>query len=99
MEDHLQAALAFLHPDETAAQFLARSFVEQIHTGVPLIDLRAPLRATNVVEISGLASTGKTEILYSVRFEKLLYYLVHECLRCYRQVHENIQLIKNQIIY
>jgi hypothetical protein len=66
MEDHVQAALAFLQPDETAAQFLARSFVEQIHTGVPLIDLRAPLRATHVVEISGLASTGKTEILYSV---------------------------------
>ncbi|KAL4521372.1 hypothetical protein Ndes2437B_g08037 [Nannochloris sp. 'desiccata'] len=66
MEDHVRAAIAFLQPDETAAQFLARSFVEQIHTGVPLIDLRAPLRATNVVEISGLASTGKTEILYSI---------------------------------
>lgn len=65
--DPLQAALSLLQPDETAAQFLARTFAEQIFTGVPLIDHRSPLRATHVLEISGLAGTGKTELLYSVR--------------------------------
>jgi len=76
MEDHVRAALAFLQPDETASQFLTRSLVEQIRTGVPLIDLRAPLRATNVVEICGLASTGKTEILYGVRTSLYIYWII-----------------------
>ena len=65
--DPLQAALSLLQPDETAAQFLARTFAEQIFTGVPFIDHRSPLRGTHVLEVCGLAGTGKTELLYSVR--------------------------------
>ena len=62
----MNVALSFLQPNETAAQFLVRSIMEQISTGVPFIDHRAPLRSSSVVEICGLASTGKSQILYSV---------------------------------
>ena len=63
----LQAALDFLKPDETAAQFLARNYADQVRTGVDFIDRQLTLRSNSVLEISGLAGSGKTELLYSVR--------------------------------
>eukprot|EP00887_Chlorella_sp_A99_P000609 scaffold5.g609.t1 len=55
--------LAFLRPDETAAELLARTYVEPLLTGVPLVDRHAPLRAGHVLEVAGGAGSGKTDVL------------------------------------
>ena len=61
-----RAALELLEPNETAQTFLTRTLAEKISTGVGILDRRSPLRPTSVLEISGLAGSGKTELLYSV---------------------------------
>ncbi|GAB4815729.1 hypothetical protein N2152v2_002775 [Parachlorella kessleri] len=67
-QGHLEAELlAFLRPDETVAQLLARTYVEPLYTGVSLLDNFVSLRPGNVLEIAGAAGTGKTEVLVQVR--------------------------------
>ena len=67
-QGHLEAELlAFLRPDETAAELLARTYVEPLYTGVSLLDNFVSLRPGNVLEVAGAAGTGKTEILAQVR--------------------------------
>jgi hypothetical protein len=66
MENVRKAALLFLQPDETVGDFLARVHVEPLFSGIPLIDNRFPLQGGMMLEIAGLAGTGKTEILYGV---------------------------------
>ena len=61
-----QEALALLHSDETAGQFLARSHAQPFYTGVSFLDHRLSLRPNSVVEVSGLAGAGKTELLLNV---------------------------------
>lgn len=64
---HLEAELlAFLRPDETAADLLARTYVEPFVSGVPLLDQHVSLRPGTVLEVAGAAGTGKTEILVQV---------------------------------
>lgn len=64
--DREQEALAFLLPDETAGQFLARSHVQPFYTAVGFLDHRLSLRHNSVVEVAGLAGAGKTELLLNV---------------------------------
>lgn len=69
MQGHLEAELlAFLRPDESAAALLARTYVEPLLTGVPVLDQHVALRPGNVMEVSGPAGSGKTEILVQVMF-------------------------------
>lgn len=65
--DNEDAALSFLQPDETFADFLSRVDIKSLPCGIPIIDHRFPLRNGTILEISGCAGTGKTEILYHVR--------------------------------
>ena len=55
--------LAFLKPDETAAELIARTHVEPIHTGLPFASI---LRPGEVLEVSGPSGAAKTEILTQV---------------------------------
>ena len=55
--------LDFLKPDETAAQFLARTHVEPISTG---IFFAASIRPGQALEICGPSGTAKSEILIQV---------------------------------
>ncbi len=71
MEEHLRAALELLEPDETAQTLLSRTLAEKIATGVGVLDRASPLRPTSVLEISGLAGSGKTELLYSVSVDQV----------------------------
>ena len=57
---------ALLEPDETIQQYLSRIISEKVETGVQILDRYDPIRVTDVIEISGGAGAGKTEILYSV---------------------------------
>ena len=66
LADREAEALAFLRPDETAGQFLARSYVRPFFTGVGFLDDRLSLRPASVVEVAGLAGVGKTELLLNV---------------------------------
>lgn len=60
LEEHLKA---FLRPDETAAQLLARVSRPPLRTGV----FFAPtLRAGYVLELAGASGCAKTEILIQV---------------------------------
>ena len=59
--------LAFLRPDETAAELLARTYVEPFYTGLPLVDQHVSFRPGNVLEVAGAAGSGKTELLLQVR--------------------------------
>lgn len=68
MNASVEQIYAFLAADETAAEFLARTYVAPLRTGVPLIDNRTSLRPTSVVEISGNSRSGKTEVLLNVCF-------------------------------
>jgi hypothetical protein len=63
--------LAFLRPDETAAELLARTYVEPLYTGVSLLDSHISFRPGNVLEIPGAAGTGKTEMLVQVIMHQL----------------------------
>lgn len=67
MNDLEQDALFFLRAEETAREYLTRIEGEKFAVGVAFIDRGALLRSSTVLEIGGLASTGKTELLYSVR--------------------------------
>ncbi|KAK9803186.1 hypothetical protein WJX72_011755 [[Myrmecia] bisecta] len=53
----------FIQPDETAAAFLARSFVEPLRTGLFFLDASFALRPGHVVELSGPSGCAKTELL------------------------------------
>ena len=55
--------LAFLKPDETAAQLIARTHVEPVDTG---LFFARGLRPGQVLEISGPSGSAKTEILQQV---------------------------------
>ena len=52
--------LAFLQPDETAAQLIARTHVEPVSTGLIFANV---LRPGQVLEVCGPAGAGKTESL------------------------------------
>lgn len=62
-----QSLRDFLNPDETAFSFLARTYVEPILTGIPVIDKHVVLRPGNVLEISGPSGSSKSEFLTQVR--------------------------------
>eukprot|EP01023_Acetabularia_acetabulum_P002550 TRINITY_DN1106_c0_g1_i8.p2 TRINITY_DN1106_c0_g1~~TRINITY_DN1106_c0_g1_i8.p2 ORF type:complete len:293 (-),score=19.97 TRINITY_DN1106_c0_g1_i8:447-1325(-) len=55
--------IAFLQPDETAKNFLARTWVDPIPSGVDLIDKFIRLKPGSVLEIIGQTSAKKTMIL------------------------------------
>ena len=55
--------LAFVQPDETAFDLLARTATEPIPTGVFFL---GKLRAGQTLEISGPSGTAKTELLIQV---------------------------------
>ena len=55
--------LAFLKPDETAAELIARTHVDPIHTG---LHFASTLRPGQVLEVSGPSGAAKTEILAQV---------------------------------
>lgn len=57
---------AFLRPDETAAEFLARTHVEPLMTGLPLLDHHVSIRPGQVVEVAGPAGSGKSDVLVQV---------------------------------
>ena len=59
----MSGLLDFLKPDETAAEFLARTHAEPIGTG---LFFAASLRPGQVLEISGPSGAAKSEILIQV---------------------------------
>eukprot|EP01024_Parvocaulis_polyphysoides_P031595 TRINITY_DN28497_c2_g1_i10.p1 TRINITY_DN28497_c2_g1~~TRINITY_DN28497_c2_g1_i10.p1 ORF type:complete len:290 (+),score=30.76 TRINITY_DN28497_c2_g1_i10:412-1281(+) len=59
----MQNPLTFLQPDETAKNFLVRTWVDPIPSGVNLIDKFIRLKPGSVLEITGQPSTRKTMIL------------------------------------
>lgn len=64
---HLEAELlSFLRPDETAAEFLLRTYVEPFRSGCALLDRHVSLRPGHVLEVAGAAGSGKTELLVQV---------------------------------
>lgn len=66
-EDAFDAELAaFLAPDETAAALLARTFVEPLRTGLPLIDRFTSFRGGQLLELAGPAGCGRTTALLQV---------------------------------
>lgn len=59
LEDTATAELlTFLHPDETAASFLERTYIEPLHTGVVLIDQVRSSAGLAAAESCGPATTG-----------------------------------------
>ena len=58
--------LRFLRPDETAAQLLARTYVQPLHTGLPLIDRVLSFRGGQVLEVAAPAGAGCTTALLQV---------------------------------
>ncbi|KAI3439111.1 hypothetical protein D9Q98_001520 [Chlorella vulgaris] len=64
--DPEEATRAWLQPDETAAQLLARTFVEPLRTGLPLIDRFLAFRGGQVLEIASAAGCGRTTALLQV---------------------------------
>lgn len=63
----MEGILAFLRPDESALQFLTRTYVPPVLTSLPLIDNHVVIRPGNVVEVVGPSGSGKTEVLHNVR--------------------------------
>ena len=59
----MNGLLDFLKPDETAAEFLARTHAEPINTG---LFFAHSLRPGQVLEICGPSGTAKSEILIQV---------------------------------
>ena len=59
--------LRFVTPDETAAQFLARTTTEACPTGLPVVDQNVQLRPGHVLEVVGPNLSGKSELLVHVR--------------------------------
>src|SRR5687767_1453461 len=66
MNESVHEVYNFLRIDETAAEFLARTHVAPLHTGVPFIDRRMPVRPGTVIEVTGMTGSGKTELLLQV---------------------------------
>ena len=60
---YMSHLLAFLKPDETAAELIARTHVDPIHTG---LHFASTLRPGQVLEVSGPSGAAKTEILAQV---------------------------------
>ena len=58
--------IAFLKPDETAAELLRRVSADPLTTGLDFIDRRTRLRPHHFALISGCAASAKTEILIQV---------------------------------
>jgi RecA/RadA recombinase len=65
-EDPEEAWRRWLLPDETAAALLQRTWVEPLHTGLPLIDRFMALRGGQVLEIASSAGAGRTTALLHV---------------------------------
>lgn len=57
---------AFLAPDETAALMLARTFMEPLRTGLPLVDRFTSFRGGQLLELAGAAGCGRTTALLQV---------------------------------
>ena len=55
---------AFLQPDETALELLARTVSEPVQTGIWFV---GALRTGQVLEIIGQSGSAKTELLIQVR--------------------------------
>lgn len=66
VEQLQQQYIAFLRPDETAAQLFARSNPHPITSGVPPLDIHGGLHAGHLIEVAGPSCSGKTEILTQV---------------------------------
>lgn len=58
--------IAFLRPDETAADLFARSNPNPVTSGVPPLDVRGGLQAGQLIEVAGPSCSGKTEMLTQV---------------------------------
>ncbi len=73
---------AFLQPDETAAQMLARCANSPLHTGVPFIDGHARLRAKHVAVLSGASGSAKSRALVQVPpgSDTISCFLTHMCM-------------------
>lgn len=56
--------LAFLQPDETAAQLIARTNVDPVNTGLFFASV---LRPGQVLEITGPSGAAKSEVLIQVQ--------------------------------
>lgn len=65
-QESLQGLLAFLRPDESAQELLARTHVERRHTNIPFVDSHVTLRPGQALEIAGPSGSGKTELLLQV---------------------------------
>jgi ABC-type lipoprotein export system ATPase subunit len=59
--------LKLVTPDETAAEFFRRQGREAVATGLSFIDAHIKLRPGHILELSGPAGSGKTELLVQVR--------------------------------
>ena len=57
----------FLNPDETFGDLLARCHSEPLVLGVKLLEDLVSVRANQLIEISGVSGSGKTELLTQVR--------------------------------
>ena len=64
--DAEEEARRFLQPDETAGQLLDRTYVEPLHTGLPLIDRFLAFRGGQVLEVASAAGAGRTTALLQV---------------------------------
>lgn len=69
-----EATLALLKPDESLGQYLSRSKRDKIKSGVLVLDRCTAFHRSDVVELSGVVGSGKTEFLYSVREQCLGYF-------------------------
>lgn len=58
--------IAFLRPDETAAELFARSNPHPVASGVPPLDIHGGLQAGQLIEVAGPSCAGKTEMLTQV---------------------------------
>eukprot|EP00889_Picochlorum_renovo_P000803 jgi/Picre1/27833/NNA_000797.t1 len=67
-----EATLALLKPDESLGQYLSRSKKDKIESGVPVLDRCTAFHRSDVVELSGVVGSGKTEFLYSVAVSCIL---------------------------
>lgn len=66
--DHTEAdLLAWMQPDETAAEFLRRTVTESLSSGIALVDQHTSLRPGQVLEIVGRTGSGKSELLMQAR--------------------------------
>jgi ABC-type protease/lipase transport system fused ATPase/permease subunit len=81
----MEEILAFLRPDESALQFLARTYVPPVLTALPLIDNHVVIRPGNVVEVVGPSGSGKTEVLHNVRAPEPLLFIRDAPCSCWEE--------------